>query len=76
MGTLYGGFVGAAFVLIAQTFLPDLQNAAKSLFPHAPFLHNMLERWLLIFGILFILVVIFFPKGVMGSVREFIDRRK
>ena len=76
MGTLYGGFVGAAFVLIAQTFLPDLQNAAKSLFPHAPFLHNILERWLLIFGILFILVVIFFPKGVMGSVREFIDRRK
>ncbi len=70
MGTLYGGILGAAFVLVAQTFLPDLQNLAKGLFPHASLLHNILERWLLLFGILFILVVIFFPKGIIGSIRE------
>ena len=76
MGTLYGGIVGAAFLKITQTFLPDLQNLAKGLFPHAEFLHNALERWLLVFGILFILVVIFFPKGVIGSVHDYMSRRR
>jgi branched-chain amino acid transport system permease protein len=76
MGTLYGGFVGAAFLLITQTFLPDLQNIAQDLFPQATFLHSVLERWLLLFGILFIMVVIFFPKGVIGSVRDYVARRK
>jgi branched-chain amino acid transport system permease protein len=76
MGTLYGGIVGAAFLLITQTFLPDLQHIAKDLLPQATFLHNVLERWLLLFGILFILVVIFFPKGVIGSVNEYFARRR
>ncbi len=76
MGTLYGGLVGAAFLKITQTFLPDLQNLAVNLFPGAGFLHNLLERWLLWFGILFILVVVFFPKGVIGSVKEFLAQRQ
>ena len=75
MGTLYGGIVGAAFLKITQTFLPDLQGLAKEIFPQAILLHNVLERWLLLFGILFILVVVFFPKGVIGSVREYLVRR-
>jgi len=76
MGTLYGGIIGAAFLKITQTFLPDLQHLAKDLFPNAELLHNVLERWLLLFGILFILVVIFFPKGVIGSVKEHLSQRK
>ena len=76
MGTLYGGIVGAAFLLITQTFLPDLQNLAKDFFPQATLLHNVLERWLLLFGVLFILVVIFFPKGIIGSLKDFIVQRK
>ena len=76
MGTLYGGIVGAAFLLITQTFLPDLQHLAKGLLPQATLLHNLLERWLLLFGVLFILVVIFFPKGVIGSMQEYLSRRK
>jgi branched-chain amino acid transport system permease protein len=75
MGTLYGGIVGAAFLLTTQTFLPDLQSLAKDFFPQAVFLHNVLERWLLLFGILFVLVVIFFPKGVIGSVKDYLARR-
>ncbi len=70
MGTLYGGIIGAAFLKITQTFLPDLQSLAQDMFPQAELLHNILERWLLLFGILFILVVIFFPKGVIGSLQE------
>lgn len=76
MGTLYGGIVGAAFLVITETFLPDLQHFAQGLFPNAHLLHNVLERWLLLFGILFILIVIFFPKGVIGSVREHMARRQ
>lgn len=76
MGTLYGGIIGAAFLKITQTFLPDLQHLAKDLFPQAEFLHNIMERWLLLFGILFILVVIFFPKGVIGTIRESAARRR
>jgi len=76
MGTLYGAIIGAAFLRMAQTFLPDLQKFAQNLFPHADLLHNAMERWLLIFGILFILIVFFFPRGVMGTIQEFMARRK
>jgi len=76
MGTLYGGIVGAAFLLTTQTFLPDLQHLAKDLLPRATLLHDMLERWLLLFGVLFVLVVIFFPKGVIGSMRDYLSSRK
>jgi branched-chain amino acid transport system permease protein len=75
MGTLYGGIVGAAFYLITETFLPDLQHLAKDFFPDALFLHNVLERWYLVLGIFFILIVIFFPKGVIGSIRDYLARR-
>jgi branched-chain amino acid transport system permease protein len=75
MGTLYGGIVGAAFLETAQSLLPNLQQLAKSLFPHAVILNQILERWLLLFGALFILVVIFFPKGVIGSLKELTARR-
>lgn len=76
MGTLYSGLVGASFLKITQTFLPDLQNFAKDIFPQASFLHSLLERWLLLFGILFILVVVFFPKGVMGTAKDYMTRRR
>ncbi|MBW1925179.1 MAG: hypothetical protein JRJ35_17135 [Deltaproteobacteria bacterium] len=35
MGTLYGGIVGVAFILITETFLPDLEHLAKQAFPGA-----------------------------------------
>lgn len=76
MGTLYGGLAGAAFLKFAQTFLPDLQNFTQSLLPNATLLHAAMERWLLIFGVLFILVVFFFPKGIIGSAKDFMSRRK
>ena len=76
MGTLYGGLAGAAFLKMAQTFLPDLQHLAKELFPGVLVLHAAMERWLLIFGILFILVVFFFPKGIIGSAQEALARRR
>jgi branched-chain amino acid transport system permease protein len=56
IGTLYGGIIGAAVLLTAQTLLPLMQR--------------LTGRWLLYFGVLFILVVFFFPRGVIGTLRE------
>jgi branched-chain amino acid transport system permease protein len=38
-------------------------------------LQRLADRWLLYFGVLFILVVFFFPKGVLGTLREAWARR-
>lgn len=76
MGTLYGALAGAAFLRIAYTFLPDLQSLAQKLMPDQYFVHSMMERWLLIFGILFILVVFFFPKGIVGTIQNYLKQRK
>jgi branched-chain amino acid transport system permease protein len=75
IGTLYGGIIGAAFLLGARTLLPDLRTLAASLFPGSEILARLSERWLLYFGILFILVVFFFPKGVLGTIRANLSRR-
>jgi branched-chain amino acid transport system permease protein len=74
IGTLYGGIVGAALLLTARTLLPDLRAVTASLFPQSEVLGRLGERWLLYFGILFILVVFFFPKGVLGTLRERLSR--
>jgi branched-chain amino acid transport system permease protein len=76
LGTLYGSIVGASFIKIAETWLPDLQKVAKSLLPNVEIATRLAERWILYFGILFILVVFFFPKGFVGTAREMINRRK
>jgi branched-chain amino acid transport system permease protein len=76
MGTLYGAIIGAAFVMIAQTWLPDLQKVGAALFPDVNIAQRLIERWELYFGILFILVVFFFPKGIVGAARRMLAQRK
>ena len=70
LGTLYGGIIGAAFIKVTETWLPDLQKLAEALFPSVDLVHRLAERWVLYFGVLFILVVFFFPKGIIGTARE------
>jgi branched-chain amino acid transport system permease protein len=67
IGTLYGSIVGAAILLTAQTLLPNLRAVGAALFPGSEIVQRLTDRWLLYFGILFILVVFFFPRGVLGS---------
>ena len=76
LGTMYGSIVGSAFIKIAETWLPDLQKVAKGLLPQVEIAHRLAERWILYFGILFILVVFFFPKGFVGTARDIIKSRK
>ena len=75
IGTLYGGVVGAAFLLGARTLLPNLRGLGASVFAGSEILQRLSERWLLYFGILFVLVVFFFPRGVLGTLREMAARR-
>jgi len=76
IGTLYGGVVGAAVLLGARTLLPNLRGLGASLFAGSEIVERLSERWLLYFGILFVLVVFFFPKGVLGTLREVANRHR
>jgi branched-chain amino acid transport system permease protein len=76
MGTLYGGIFGAAFLMVTRAVLPKLQIVIASLLPGVPFAVRLSERWLFYFGLLFILIVYFFPKGVVGTAQEFLSKRK
>ncbi|HET8532050.1 MAG TPA: branched-chain amino acid ABC transporter permease [Methylomirabilota bacterium] len=76
IGTLHGGLVGAAILLSARTLLPNLRGLGGSLFAGSEILQRLSERWLLYFGILFVLVVFFFPRGVLGTLRETLARRR
>jgi len=59
VGTLVGPILGAAIIELAQH---NLSNLAKT--------YPIFERWIIFFGIIYILAVIFFPKGVVGTIRE------
>ncbi|MHA6261102.1 branched-chain amino acid ABC transporter permease [Sporosarcina sp. CAU 1771] len=65
VGTLIGPILGAGVIELTQHYLSGL---AKE--------YPIFERWIIFFGITFILVVIFFPKGVVGTIREKLWKRK
>jgi branched-chain amino acid transport system permease protein len=68
MGTLYGAVLGAVLVVLAQNYLQPLMAGAAQALTEAPLLAALLhpDRWLLWLGLLFVLVVYFFPAGIMG----------
>ena len=72
MGTLYGPMLGAIVIVLAQY---ELQPAMASLatwtqgLPVLPVLFNP-DRWLLWLGVSFVVIVYFFPNGVVGSLNQ------
>lgn len=76
MGTLYGSIIGAGFLIITENWLPGVLKAIAALTPDNLIVRSLADRWQLYFGILFVLVVIFFPKGVIGTTRSFLDQRQ
>ncbi len=58
VGTLVGPLLGAAVIEYAQHTLSGLARD-----------YPIFERWIIFFGILYILAVIFFPKGIIGSLK-------
>lgn len=58
VGTLVGPLLGSAVIEYAQHALSGLARD-----------YPIFERWVIFFGILYIFAVIFFPKGIIGSLR-------
>jgi branched-chain amino acid transport system permease protein len=71
MGTLYGAALGAALIVLAQYYLQAILQSAADATAGFPLLPALLhpDRWLLWLGVLFVLIVYFFPAGILGSLR-------
>jgi len=65
VGTLYGGIIGAALILLAHAGLTDLAKV-----------HWIFERWLIFFGAVYILAVKFFPLGIVGTIKQWRSKVK
>ncbi|MCR8827921.1 branched-chain amino acid ABC transporter permease [Pseudosulfitobacter koreensis] len=69
MGTMWGAVIGAVLMILAQYYLRDLMGVASEALAGVPVLPELLapDRWLFWLGIIFILLVYFFPKGIAGT---------
>ncbi|GEN44796.1 branched-chain amino acid ABC transporter permease [Alkalibacillus haloalkaliphilus] len=65
VGTLVGPILGSAIMNLSHHFLSDLASV-----------HWIFQRWVILFGIIFILVVIFFPNGIVGTIQKKMHERK
>jgi branched-chain amino acid transport system permease protein len=59
VGTLFGPLLGSVIIQYAHESLTELAKV-----------HWIFERWLILFGIIYILIVMFFPKGIVGTIQE------
>lgn len=65
VGTLIGPIIGSGLVEFAHHWLSSLADV-----------HWVFERWIILYGIVYILVVIFFPLGIVGTFQsKFMKRR-
>jgi len=71
MGTLYGPLLGAILIVLAQYYLQPGMAALAEAFDGLPLLPHLFnpDRWLLWLGVLFVLIVYFFPTGLVGRMR-------
>jgi branched-chain amino acid transport system permease protein len=70
MGTIYGAVIGVVLMTLAQFYLKDLMAAGAGATANLPLLPDLLnpDRWLLWLGVVFILLVYFFPAGIVGTI--------
>ncbi|MCD8511046.1 MAG: branched-chain amino acid ABC transporter permease [Bacillus sp. (in: Bacteria)] len=59
VGTLLGPIVGAAVVEVSSHYLMGLSHV-----------HPIFERWVIMFGVVFILIILFFPAGIVGTIKK------
>ena len=63
-GTLFGAIIGSSVVIVFQNVLLDLRGVLP-----------IFERWLLFFGLLYIVVIMFMPTGIVGFAKSIIKKR-
>lgn len=59
VGTLIGPIIGAGLVEFAHHWLSGLSDV-----------HWIFDRWIILYGTIYILVVIFFPLGIVGTIQS------
>jgi branched-chain amino acid transport system permease protein len=64
-GTLFGGLLGAAVILIAQSEFSTLAGT-----------YPMFNDYMILFGVLYVLVVLFLPRGILGTILQERGRRR
>lgn len=64
-GTLYGALIGSGLTSVVKDWLSDLAR-----------IHPLFERWYILFGLLYILIVLFFPKGILGTLSQIRRNKK
>ena len=71
-GAMVGAVIGVVIMSLAQFYLKDLMEVAAHATASVPVLPDLLnpDRWLLWLGVLFILLVYFFPAGIAGTLMK------
>jgi branched-chain amino acid transport system permease protein len=68
MGSMYGAIIGATILMLARNYLNEVMEVGHNAFINVPLVSDLLDpdRWLLWLGILFVVMVYFFPFGIVG----------
>jgi branched-chain amino acid transport system permease protein len=59
VGTLLGPVFGAGVITFVHEWLSSLASS-----------YPIFERWLMFFGVVYIVIVMFFPRGILGTIGE------
>ena len=72
MGTMYGAAIGATIFVVAQNYLQEAMKGLSGAMQGIPLLPDLFhpDRWLLWLGVLFVLSVYYFPRGIVGQLRK------
>mgnify|MGYP002142761443 FL=1 len=78
LGTVYGAVLGVVVFTVAENYLQLLLQKIGTATSGVPVVEHLLQpdRWLLWFGLVFVLAVYFFPTGIVGNLRERASRQR
>ena len=64
LGTVYGAVLGAVLFIVAENYLQSLMGGLSGSLSSVPLLAKLFhpDRWMLWFGLVFVLSVYFFPR--------------